>query len=92
VKGLSAAAIRRRDTRAGADQLARDACFVGRRSDVQRGVAGVHDMADLVEEILLDAVPCRATHETCQRELRCIGEQSQHARLVPPARSPARSS
>ena len=56
VKRLRAPAIRCVDTCSGVDQLVGDACFVGRRSDVQRGVAGVHDVADLVEAIFLVAV------------------------------------
>jgi hypothetical protein len=56
-----------------ADQLASDAWLVGGRNDVQRGVAGVHVVVDLVEEMLLGAVPGGTDLEACQRELGLTG-------------------
>jgi hypothetical protein len=53
VKRLSSRAVHGCDTRAGTDQLVGDVCCVAGRGEVQRGVAGVHHVADLGEEILL---------------------------------------
>src|SRR5262249_49936727 len=74
VQRLGAAAIHRRDARAGVDQRAGDARLVGGRREVQRRVAGVDLVADLLVEEL--AGPAGG------RELRCAGEQLQDPRPI----------
>jgi hypothetical protein len=81
---LGASAIGRRDQGAGVDQLAHDTRFVRRRSDMQRGVAGVEVVVDRSDEIRLGALPRRTDRKARDRELGGGGEQLRHGGVVPP--------
>jgi hypothetical protein len=74
VEWLGAASIRGHDDSAGVLQLARDACLVRGRGDVQRGVARVDVVVDLAEEVLGRGLSGCADLCTRGREARLIGQ------------------
>jgi hypothetical protein len=74
MEGHGAAAIGGHGVRAGVHQLADKASSIRSCSDVQRGVAGVHVVIDLVEVVLPGGLPGRPGAEARHGEIRLGGE------------------